>query len=87
MYTTGRRPIGGGPFVTPKSLDALSAWFLLWNVAILVPVFWLGYLGARRLYRGSYLRSGFIAAAAVATGLLSFRFWELVSDWANWFLD
>ena len=87
VYTTGRRPIGGGPFVTPKSLDALSAWFLLWNVAILVPVFWLGYLGARRLYRGSYLRSGFIAAAAVATGLLSFRFWELVSDWANWFLD
>ena len=56
-------------------------------MAVLVPVFLLGYLGARRLYRGRLLQAGFLMATAISTGLLALRFFDLIADWVDWFLD
>ena len=72
---------------TPIELDAFSVWFLPWNIAILVPIFALAIVGAKRITTSRRVTVVLAIAGVLATVVMGFQFGVLISDWAGWLID
>ena len=72
---------------TPIELDAISVWFLPWNIAILVPIFALAIVGAKRITTSRRVTVVLAIAGVLATVVMGFQFGVLISDWAGWLID